>query len=314
MVDSRGTRGAAAVRSALKSLEIPRIESFHPSVGTAKPPTGRCSCNRTHWHPGDTPNDAIPWSCLKCWNHWWERNGVEIDGPPFQPYGEVLAAGGLLTQLPLEKLATETRERNATASLVPQFAWWRLPQFNPMAGAQPGSRELPWITRPHEMVEAEAEHLELLFRRSFESGSMDALFDYVYLVRPAFEAPWVGKQITAWRAANTAESRKHLARVFKEALDTRGRRATAWLRIQQDLEVLLFIAANSEPLITEFNETTIKLEAVLATAAEEYGVKHATAKKIWTEYKPFVESVCPTWFVTYAAAVEWLSACVPRSR
>ena len=313
MTKPRLSRPAAAIRDALDHLRQirgsnPQVAAFldtafyQQSTSKDKPPTGKCNCPRTFHQPEDTATVAQRWTCLNCWNHWWESSGAEVDGPPFQPYAEVLARAGSLEQIPLERLAREARSRNTRTNDVSQFEWWKLPQHNPLAGAEPRSRALPYVGYHDVALDANEGHLEQLFSLSFAAGRPQALFDFVYLVPSALEADWISREISKWRRGDSCPQHKaNLKQLCREMTDTRGKRADPWNRIRSDLQVLTYIADNAEP----------KLVAAIVEAAAKFAVSEAAAKKIWTEYRPFLDSVVPTWFPTGGAAGRWLTSLIP---
>jgi hypothetical protein len=62
------------------------------------------------------------------------------------------------------------------------------------------------------------------FRKKFEAGEEEAMFDYVKESSFSFQSPWVTDQIEEWRWEDTKESRSKLRRVFKAYIgDGRGR-------------------------------------------------------------------------------------------
>jgi hypothetical protein len=53
------------------------------------------------------------------------------------------------------------------------------------------------------------------YRKEFEKGNEEAIFEYAKESRVCFQAPWVTDQIEKWKIENSPESRKKLKRLFR---------------------------------------------------------------------------------------------------
>ena len=74
----------------------------------------------------------------------------------------------------------------------------------------------PESSNREHLLEAQlGSNLSGYYRREFERGNEEAIFEYAKESRVCFQAPWVTDQIEKWRIENNPESIKKLKRLFR---------------------------------------------------------------------------------------------------
>lgn len=81
--------------------------------------------------------------------------------------------------------------------------------------------------REHLLEHQLGSNLSGYYRKEFQKGKKEAIFEYAKESRVCLQSQWVTDQIEKWRIENTIESRKKLKRLFREYLgEERGK--TSW--------------------------------------------------------------------------------------
>lgn len=160
-----------------------------------------------------------------------------------------------------------------------RFNYWEFPAFNPT---------LLHKTQTCATISAAA-HADMTdtYRRAYEAGEEQAIYDYVKDNVWAFRASWVVTQIEAWRHDNTPDSRKKLHKLMRAYTDDRGRDALAGIvrLIKRDQEIFQSIMV--------LHDKGMSFEDCFAAVAHQPpdAISVNSAREIYRKYKAAINAL-----------------------
>jgi hypothetical protein len=233
------------------------VTSFSLDDNPGKPPTGRCHCEQSHWHFHDSPTERHAVSCLNCGAHWWMEGGRDVDGPPFTPYAEILAQGGLLPISHARRPPAPGLAKGIFPKGLTRFNYWNIPALNPWAGSRDGS---PGVfefdpSRPDEVTH---EALSAEYRDRSESGNENAIFEFARSDAHAFRSEWFLRVVERWRDMGRA---KDLSRLMAAYAGNRGRTDLSKLLdvIRKDQRVFRALKEEREDNLDDISDSDERL-------------------------------------------------------
>jgi hypothetical protein len=158
-----------------------------------------------------------------------------------------------------------------------RFNYWNYPAINP---------DLLHKMQTLDMIGTSAhQYLSDMYRRDYEAGTLQAIFEYAKADGWAFRSSWVVTQIEAWRFDNTPESRKKLHKLMRAYTDDRGkdRLADTVEFIKQDQGVYKAI------MIMRQHNTS--LEHCFAEVAPQYHLGTESVRKVYRHYQQKIDEL-----------------------
>lgn len=128
------------------------------------------------------------------------------------------------------------------------------------------------------------------YRKEFEKGNQEAIFEYAKESRVCFQSPWVTDQIEKWRIENTPESRKKLKRLFRVYMgEERGKTPLRELQkvIKRDQKIFREILRLKKKFPRE------QMEDIIAKVAKKMKPKDPDLKieeTVWLVHKKYQEA------------------------
>src|SRR4030042_3497515 len=125
------------------------------------------------------------------------------------------------------------------------------------------------------------------YRRKYEAGDGEVIFEYATESRVCFQSPWVTDQIEEWRIKNNRESRKKLKKLFQCYLgEQRGRTPPKEIKeiIRKDQTIFYEIVKLKK------KSQKISLEKIIGMVANKFWPEDTELKKIeavWLVYKKY---------------------------
>ena len=171
-------------------------------------------------------------------------------------------------------MSTPTKPRRHIKGLS-RFTYWDFQPINP---------RIRWEgpTSPEDAAHREvSSQFETIARRA-----PDAIYKYAKADYQAFEAPWVGRQISRWRIAGEKDKIRKLIEAF---LGDRGHRLDYVKDIARDQRIfkkIVELRLKGREFEGKSERRTEK--TCFEMAGEKCRVSPATAKKIYWEYMPAV--------------------------